>query len=77
MAEALRIFDSSLAFRNEKARALFKLSKLLTAFGDHEGSEKARRESTHLHQELYPDGGKAPGDLDDQDFDEAVAFWSR
>lgn len=77
MAEALRIFDSSPAFRNEKARALFKLSKLLTASEDHEGSEKARRESTQLHQELYPGGGKAPGNLDDRDFDEAVAFWSR
>ncbi len=77
MMEALRIFGDSPAFRNEKARALFKLSKILVALEDLEGSEKARRESTQLHRELYPDGGKAPSELGDEDFDDGVAFWSR
>lgn len=77
MAEALRIFGDSPVFRNERARALFKLSKLLSACGDRAGSEEAWRQSTELYQVLYPNSGKAATELNGQDFDEAVAFWSR
>jgi hypothetical protein len=73
----MRIFSTSLVFKNEKARALHRLSLVLAERGEHERSTKAREDATVLYRQLYPERGKSVSELGRVDFDEAVVFWSR
>ncbi|KAK0628369.1 hypothetical protein B0T17DRAFT_614298 [Bombardia bombarda] len=77
LREALRIFGGNDVFKNEKARALHRLSLLLTASKRDEEAAMSHQEATTLYKELYPSSNKAAEDLVSSNFDDAVAFWSR
>jgi hypothetical protein len=64
--------------RNEKSRALHRLSLVLAQGGKYERSAQLRDEAAALYQEMYPDtSAKMAAKLGTVDFDNAVAFWSR
>lgn len=77
LREALHIFGSSAVFDNERARALHRLSLVLAKRGEHDKSAETRGEAVTLYQQLYPQSRKPVGELDKDDFDDAVTFWSR
>lgn len=65
------------SFRPEIARTTWLKARQKGAAGEAYARKQLQWEAATLRNELRPDDRKAPGELEDRDFDDLVAFWSR
>jgi hypothetical protein len=61
----------------EKARALFKRSKVFRILGRNSEAECDGKESLRLYRRSKPGDARPLGMLTDSDFDKIIVFWSR
>lgn len=75
--QALKTYGDRYVFKPEKARAIFKRSKVLRLLQREDEAEAALNESWKLYQEIRPADQRTAEQLCDTDFDKIVVFWSR
>ncbi|KAM4057224.1 tetratricopeptide repeat domain-containing protein [Hirsutella rhossiliensis] len=74
---ALKIFNSRSYLTNERARTSFRKSKLLRLMGKRTAANRLSLEAYETRKQLRPLDGRPLEELEEADFDELVAFWSR
>ncbi|GME43675.1 putative tetratricopeptide repeat domain-containing protein [Neofusicoccum parvum] len=75
--QALKIFTGRPVYLPERARAMFKRSRVLELLGRLKEAETEKEESLKLLRELTDLGTKTLDEITDADFDEVIVFWSR
>jgi len=76
--EASRIFGRNDIYRFELARTTHRKSLVLDAAGRGSEAKELREESAGMYRKLFPArSSRDKPELQAEDFDEAVAFWSR
>jgi hypothetical protein len=74
---ALKIFSARSYLTNERARTTFKKGKLLQLMGQVTESNKLLLEAYGIRKQLRPYDMRPLDKLEESDFDELVAYWSR
>ncbi|KAL1626888.1 hypothetical protein SLS56_006616 [Neofusicoccum ribis] len=75
--QALKIFTGRPVYLPERARAMFKRSRVLKLLGKLKEAETEKEENLKLLRELTDLGTKTLDEITDADFDEVIVFWSR
>ncbi|KAK7981658.1 hypothetical protein PG996_009348 [Apiospora saccharicola] len=75
LQEALQIYQSSSEFKNEEARAWFKLSEIAAKRGMKEEAQNRRMKAEELRCAITRRNTDAVAT--EEDYDESIMFWSR
>jgi len=75
--QALKIYGDREFYAPERARAKFKKAKLLMKMGEGSAADVYFKKALALYKELKHGDDRAIVDLDDDDFDDMITFWSR
>jgi hypothetical protein len=75
--QALKIYGDREFYAPEQARAKFKKAKLLMNMGEGSAADVCFAEALALYRGLKHGDDRAIVDLDDDDFDDMITFWSR
>jgi len=75
--QALKIYQDRDIYSPEKARALFKRSKVFKSLGQDTKAQKDADEALRLYKLSKPDDRRPLQELKDEDFDRRIVFWSR
>jgi hypothetical protein len=77
LEQALEVYRSSHLYRNEIARTLYKLGCVLQDSGKIEEGKGHIDEAEKQYRVIKASDPKESLDLDEQDYDRLVMFWSR
>lgn len=75
--QALKVFTSRPVYLPERARAIFKKSRVLHLLGRADEAAKEKEASVELLRELVDVGERTVDQVADADFDGAIVFWSK
>jgi hypothetical protein len=75
--QALNVFQDRGSFYPEKARALYKRSKVYAVLEKPADGACDRREALRLYRLSQPSDKRLLDELDDSDFDNIIIFWSQ
>lgn len=77
ITQALNIFTTSPFHKPEASRATFKKAKLLQEQKKTKEAAATRAEAIDLRRAIVPEDIRSPHELNDDDFDKMIIFWSR
>jgi hypothetical protein len=73
----MKIFENRSYLAHEKTRATFLRGSLLRLKGEEAAAKKVLMQAWISRKRLRPNDTRKPDQLELQDYDELVAFWSR
>lgn len=75
--KAIQVFSDHVYFQAYHARALFLKSRISRLGGDSQEAEGVLVEATEIRNQLVHTDNKAPGLLEEKDFDLLLPVWDR